>query len=75
MLARHFGIEITARHRAHGDALATARILLRLIDEAGNLGVTDLEALKSLMGKRRPAARPRQGQQLSLLDPNPDGAL
>ena len=71
-LARHFGIEITARHRAHGDALATARILLRLIDEVTNQGVTDLEALKSFLRKRLRTSRPRQGQQLSLLDPSPD---
>ena len=72
-LARHFGIEITARHRAHGDALATARVLLRLIDEAGSHGVTDLESLKSFLRRRRTPPRPRQGQQLSLLGPNPDG--
>jgi len=73
VLARHFDIEITPRHRAHGDALATARILLRLIDEAGNQGVTDLESLRSFLRKRRPVSQPRQGQQLSLLDPGPDG--
>ncbi len=72
-VARHFDIEITHRHRAHGDALATARVLLRLIDEAGIQGVTDLESLKSFLRKRRPTSRPRQGQQLSLLDPSPDG--
>ncbi len=71
--ARHFDIGITERHRAHGDALATARVLLRLIDEAGMQGVTDLESLKSFLRKRRPQSRPRQGQQLCLLDPSPDG--
>lgn len=72
-LARHFDIEITDRHRAHGDALATARVLLRLIDEAGIQGVTDLESMKSFLRKRRPKSQPRQGQQLSLLAPDPDG--
>lgn len=37
-LASHFDIRIHPRHRAHGDALATARILLRLLDEASTLG-------------------------------------
>ncbi len=32
-LADHFGIEIKARHRAAGDARATARVLLCLLDE------------------------------------------
>ncbi len=38
-LADHFGIENPERHRAAGDALTTARILLRLLDqlEAGNV--------------------------------------
>ncbi len=71
-VARYFDIEITSRHRAHGDALATARVLLRLIDEAGIQGVTDLESLKSFLRKRRPKSQPRQGQQLSLLEPSPD---
>ena len=71
-LARHFNIEITARHRAHGDALATARVLLRLLDEAANQGLTDLESLNVFLRKRRRPSRPRQGQQLSLLGPSPD---
>ncbi len=70
-LARHFGIEIMARHRAFGDALATARVLIRLLDEAGNQGLTDLESLNSFLRKRRRPSRPRQGQQLSLLRPVP----
>jgi DNA polymerase III epsilon subunit family exonuclease len=32
-LARHFGFEIPQRHRAASDALATARVLLRLLDQ------------------------------------------
>ena len=72
-LARHFDIAITARHRAHGDALATARVLLRLLDEAANQGLTDLESLRVFLRKRCRPSRPRQGQQLSLLGPSPDG--
>jgi DNA polymerase-3 subunit epsilon len=67
-LTAHFGIPIEARHRAYGDALATARVLIRLLDLAGQQGLHDLEALKAFL-RRKKHARPRQGQQLSLLDP------
>ncbi len=67
-LASHFDIRIHPRHRAQGDALATARILLRLLDEASMLGLVDLDALRAYMRRRRPRGAARQGQQLSLLD-------
>ena len=66
-VTRHFGIEVADRHRAHGDALATARVLIRLIDEAGRRGLADLDALNAFLRKRKPRSRPRQGQQLSFL--------
>jgi len=65
-VARHYGIDVADRHRAHGDALATARILIRLLDEAGLQGLADLDALSAFLRKRRGRSRPRQGQQLSL---------
>jgi DNA polymerase-3 subunit epsilon len=65
-VARHFGIDVADRHRAHGDALATARILIRLLDEAGRQGLADLDALRTFLRKRGRRSRPRQGQQLSL---------
>jgi DNA polymerase-3 subunit epsilon len=52
-LATHFGVPIHARHRAYGDALATARVLLRLLDEARNRGARDLTALQLLLQKRK----------------------
>lgn len=45
-LTDFFDIPIHARHRAHGDALATARVLLRLLDRAEQMGVGDLRSLK-----------------------------
>ena len=33
-VANYYGVEILARHRAAGDAVATAHVLLRLLDEA-----------------------------------------
>jgi len=41
-LAEHFGFEIPQRHRAAPDALATARVLLRLLDELEICGVQTL---------------------------------
>ncbi len=52
-LAGHFGLAIHSRHRAHGDALATARILLRLLDEAGARGIHDLPSLQRFLLLRK----------------------
>ena len=57
-LADHFDVPIEARHRAHGDALATARILIRLLDRAEILGIGDLHSLKRYRPSR--AARTRR---------------
>lgn len=53
VVTRHFGIDIHARHRAHGDALATARVLLRLLDEAKGRGIEDLSTLQWYLKRRR----------------------
>jgi len=51
-VASHFGISIHARHRAHGDAMATARVLLRLLDEARAQGIRDIETLQKLLRRK-----------------------
>ena len=56
-VSAHFGVPIQERHRAYGDALATARVLIRLLDEAGAQGIVDLEALGDRLRRRR--RRPR----------------
>jgi len=71
-VTRHFGIDVPDRHRAYGDALATARVLIRLLDEANRRGLSDLHALRSFLKKRGRRSRPRQGQQLSFLGATPD---
>ena len=53
VLARHFGVAIHARHRAYGDALATARILLRMLDEAAGRGIEDFATLQWYLERRR----------------------
>lgn len=51
-VARHFGVPNHSRHRAGGDALTTARVLIRLLDEARRMGLYDLEALQDFLGRR-----------------------
>jgi DNA polymerase-3 subunit epsilon len=51
-LASHFGVRIHSRHRAYGDALATALVFLRLLDEATLQGIHDLEALRRVLRRR-----------------------
>lgn len=65
VVSRHFGIEIHARHRAYGDALATARVLLRLLDEARGRGLEDVTALDWYLRRRGRRVR-RDPRQTSL---------
>lgn len=48
-LSHYYGIENEARHRAGGDALATARVLLRLLDAARDRGCETLEDVRQLI--------------------------
>lgn len=53
VVTRHFGVEVHDRHRAYGDAVATARVFLRLLDEAAGRGIDDLATLQSFLSRRR----------------------
>lgn len=55
-LSQVFRVPVHQRHRAYGDALATARIFLRLLDRAGRLGIGDLRSLR----KYRPSRKDRE---------------
>jgi DNA polymerase-3 subunit epsilon len=44
-----FGIEAERRHRAGGDALATAAVLRRLLRRADALGIASWHALRALV--------------------------
>jgi DNA polymerase III subunit epsilon len=64
-VARYYGVEITSRHRAAGDAIATAQCLLRLLHDAADRGHTSWESLDALINaprtpgkRRRRSARP-----------------
>ena len=62
----HYGVENGSRHRAAGDAVATAHVLLRLLHDAAGRGVGTWEELRALLDartgkarRRRPSAMPR----------------
>jgi DNA polymerase-3 subunit epsilon len=56
-LASFYGIDNAARHRAGGDAVATARILMRLLDAAHERGCASIDELERLMTSRTARAR------------------
>ncbi len=58
-VANYYGVEIAGRHRAGGDALATARCLIRLLDDAAGRGCTTWHDLDLLLGVRSPRRRSR----------------
>ncbi len=55
----YFGVRIEGRHRAGGDALATAHVLVRLLDLAQDKGLDTWPALQGYLGSstRRSARR------------------
>lgn len=59
-VANYYGIEITGRHRAAGDAIATARCLLRLLDEAADRGCMTWEDLDKLLRHRASRKKKRR---------------
>jgi DNA polymerase III subunit epsilon len=66
-VANYYGVEILARHRAAGDAVATAHVLLRMLDEARSRDCRCWDDLQRFLGEsmargprpRRPSAMPR----------------
>jgi DNA polymerase-3 subunit epsilon len=58
-LAAHFGIPIPNRHRALGDAMATARLLVHLLRRAEERDIRDLAALRQALVRRRGVAASR----------------
>ena len=55
-LAWHYEIEIMNRHRAGGDARATAQVLLRMLADARRQDVYTWDDLQGLLRRPRPAA-------------------
>jgi DNA polymerase III epsilon subunit family exonuclease len=65
-LARYYGVENTARHRAGGDAVATAKVFLRMLKDARAQGCPTWSELEAMVKppsrgrrKRRRSAMPR----------------
>lgn len=64
-VARHYGVEIPAgmRHRASGDALATAHCLLRLLDDARDHGCERWSELERFLASAPASRRTRRGRR------------
>ena len=56
-VAHHYGVTIDGRHRAMGDARATAHVLVGLLKDAERRGLYTWEALDALMARRTSRAR------------------
>ncbi len=52
-VARYLGVEIENRHRAGGDAMATALVLQQLLNLAGERGIDTLRGLEDLQRRRK----------------------
>jgi DNA polymerase-3 subunit epsilon len=59
-LAMHYGVTITARHRAGGDAVATAKILLRLLRDARSRECHCWPELEAMLGRVLVRSRKRR---------------
>ena len=66
----YYGIENRARHRALGDAAATAQVLLRLLGEANQRGMDTWGDLQDFLA-RRTSARKRRSAMPSASDGGP----
>ena len=63
-VAYHYGVGITARHRAGGDALATAHILLKLLADARGQECEHWHDLQRLLARQRGKRGKRRGSAL-----------
>src|ERR1035437_4248973 len=60
-VANHYGVVIDGRHRALGDARATAHVLIGLLKDAERSGMYTWEALDEAMSRRTSRARVSRG--------------
>ncbi len=66
-LAAYYGVEIHGRHRAKGDAVATAQVLVRMLADAERRGWTTWPELKLGLGPI-----PKPGKRRRKREPNAD---
>lgn len=71
-VAGHYSVEIAPeqRHRAAGDAMATAHCLMRLLDDAKSHGCERWSELERFLAEGRGRARRRRGRRASAM-PSP----
>jgi DNA polymerase III subunit epsilon len=62
-VANHYGVTIDGRHRALGDARATAHVLIGLLRDAERSGLYTWEALDEAMARRTSRARLTRGRR------------
>lgn len=63
-VANHYGVDISARHRAAGDAIATAKVLQHMLVEASDRGVETWEQLDKLLSTSTARKRRRRSSGL-----------
>jgi DNA polymerase-3 subunit epsilon len=56
-VAHHYGVPVGDRHRAMGDATATAQCFIRMLEEIGAQGLDTWADLRRLLSARRPRRR------------------
>jgi DNA polymerase-3 subunit epsilon len=65
-VADHFGVGISARHRAGSDALATAHILIRLLEQMDELGIKDIGSARRFRLKAKACGAQTEEELLAL---------
>lgn len=73
-VANYYGVEISGRHRAAGDAIATAHCLLRLLEDAADRGCLTWDDLDLLVGVRGVRAARARRRRSALPGPSTDTA-
>jgi DNA polymerase III subunit epsilon len=66
-VARYYGVEINGRHRAGGDAIATAKCFIRMLRDLDDRGYSTWQDLSALL--RRPAGRRKKRRASGLPTP------
>jgi DNA polymerase III subunit epsilon len=69
-VAYHYGVSIAARHRAAGDAVATAECLVRMMGDAADRGCERWADLEVLLNTRPPAKRRRTAMPTQVIREN-----
>lgn len=70
-VTNHFGIEVSARHRAEGDAVATAHCLIKLLQVAADNGIVTLSELATAVGPMQSTRRKTASDRRRRAFPHP----